>query len=267
MRKILLIIIISLLSKLHFAQVKSNELGVFIGGSYYTGDLNPTDHFLLTQPALGLVFRHNFHPRLALRINALFGNIRGDDSRSTDEAQIQRNLSFKSKIYEFSGQMEFNFLDYRIGNENYPFSPYAFLGLAVFNFDPQAQLNNDWISLQPLGTEGQDSPFMDKRKYRRLQVSVPFGAGVKINISKKMSLGIEWGMRKTFTDYLDDVSTVYINPFYLSNNAARLADRSATGDNTGKQRGNSRTKDWYNFTGLVLTFKLPAKKENCPFTY
>lgn len=267
MKKSLLILILAFISADNFAQVKSSEVGIFLGGSYYTGDLNPTGHFVQTQPAIGLIFRRNFNPRLGVRINGLFGSVRGDDSRSTDVAQIQRNLSFKSKVYELSGQMEFNFLDYRIGNENFPFTPFAFLGVGIFNFDPQAELGGHWVALQPIGTEGQGSPYMDKKRYKRLQVSVPFGAGFKVNIAKRMSLGMEWGMRKTFTDYLDDVSTVYVNPIYLTSDAARLSNRSVTPDNTGMQRGNSKNKDWYNFTGLTITFKLNNPQEKCPFTY
>lgn len=255
-------------------KTSSAEIGIFLGGSYYIGDLNPLGHFnQFTKPAGGLVFRYNFNPRLAFRFNALFGNLEAHDEFSNSAAQQQRNLSFKSTIAEVSGQLEFNFLDYEIGNEKRKFSPYIFLGLAGFKFNPQGQLNNNWVALQPLGTEGQGlEGGASKKRYKLLQISIPFGVGVKTNLSKNIGLSIEWGMRKTFTDYLDDVSKKYYDPVILAasrgTTAAALSDPSKGRDpkysNVGRQRGNPTTKDWYSFAGIALTIKLKPKVERCP---
>lgn len=247
-------------------------MGLFLGGSYYIGDLNPTRHFdQFTKPGGGVVCRYNFSQRLAARANFLLGRIEAHDEFSPSEYQQQRNLSFQSQITEFSAQLEFNFLNYEIGEDKAKFSPYIFGGLAGFLFDPQGQINDEWISLQSLSTEGQGLPHGPK-PYKLMQISLPFGVGVKINVAKNMSLGLEWGMRKTFTDYLDDVSTRYYDPKKLEEYkgalAVIMADQSKGTDagvsNVGRQRGNPATKDWYSFAGAVLTIKLKGKREECP---
>ena len=99
------------------------------------------------------------------------------------------------------------------------------------------------------------------------QIAIPFGIGVKMNVSKKVGLGLEWGPRKTFTDYLDDVSGTYPDPLlhpFASIRSASLSDRSKhAGNNINKQRGNPRTKDWYFFFGVTLSIKLNFKAPPC----
>lgn len=253
---------------------KSAEIGVFIGGSYYIGDLNPLGHLnQFTKPAGGIVFRYNFNTRLAVRGNFLVGSVEAYDSFSNSSAAQQRNLTFKSPIQELSAQLEFNFLDYQIGNEKRKFSPYIFLGIAGFKFNPQGDLNGDWVALQPLGTEGQGlEGGATRKKYKLIQLSIPFGVGVKANLSKNIGISFEWGMRKTFTDYLDDVSKKYYDPlllaYYRGGTSAVMSDRSIGTDaaygNTGRQRGNPTTKDWYSFVGIALTIKLKERVEPCP---
>lgn len=257
---------------------RSTEVGIFLGGSYYIGDLNPAVHFgQFTKPAGGVIVRYNLNPRLSARANLLFGGMEAHDAFSTSAAQQQRNLSFKSKLTELSVYLEFNFLDYQIGNEKRKFSPFLFLGLAGFQFAPQGQIGNNWVALQPLGTEGQGlEGGATKKKYKLIQISIPFGVGVKANLSKTIGLSIEWGMRKTFTDYLDDVSGKYYDPAKLSaahgTQSATLSDPSKGTDpnysNVGRQRGDPTNKDWYSFAGIGLTIKLKPKRETCPaFAY
>jgi Domain of unknown function (DUF6089) len=254
---------------------RSAEVGVFLGGSYYIGEINPTAHLnQFTKPAGGFVFRYNMNSRLSARLNFLAGRIEGHDSFSSSEAALQRNLNFKSPINELSLQLEFNFFDYAIGNEKRKFSPYLFLGIAGFKFNPQGQLaNGAWVALQPLGTEGQGlDGGASKKKYKLIQLSIPFGVGAKVNLSKNIGISFEWGMRKTFTDYLDDVSKKYYDPTVLAatrgGTAAVLSDPSIGTDpgysNTGRQRGNPTNKDWYSFVGIALTIKLKEKRETCP---
>ena len=274
---IVTIVVFSVLTSLAQPVQKSSELGLFLGGSYYIGDLNPLGHFnQFTKPAGGIVFRYNFNSRLAARANAFIGAIEGQDSFSNSPAQHQRNLHFKSDIYELSAQLEFNFLDYKIGDDRQLFSPYVFFGLAGFKFNPQAQLNDNWVDLQPLGTEGQGLPNgATKRKYKRVDVAIPFGIGIKANLSKNIGISIEWGMRKTFTDYLDDVSKRYYDPAILAARrgaaTALLSDPSIGTDpnfsNVGRQRGNPTTKDWYTFAGIAVTVKLKQKGKKCPGVY
>ena len=252
----------------------SAELGVFLGGSYYIGELNPMGHFnQFTKPAGGIVFRYNFNNRLAARVNAFFGAIEGDDSFTDSPQQQQRNLYFKSNISELSGQLEFNFLDYEIGDERRGFTPYMFGGVGGFLFKPQAKLNDSWVDLQPLGTEGQGLPgAASKRKYSLMQLSLPFGVGIKVNLAKSIGVSIEWGMRKTFTDYIDDVSTTYYDPAKIAAKrgavAAQLSDPSIGTDpnftNVGRQRGNPTNTDWYSFAGIALTVKIKSRRKKCP---
>lgn len=240
---------------------RQHEVGAFIGGAYYIGDLNPGKHFNLAQPGFGIFYRFTSNYRYAFRGGLNFGSIIGDDSQSEDADQLQRNLNFKSRITEFNVIAEFNFLEYRISNDKYKFTSFLFLGLDVFKFKPRAQYGNDWLDLQPLRTEGQ------AKQYKLIQIGIPFGIGVKMNVSKLVGIGLEWGPRKLFTDYLDDVSGTYPNtdetPF--SNKLAmQLSDRSKNaGSNINEQRGNPNTKDWYFFFGVTLNVKLNPRPIPC----
>lgn len=250
----------------------TTELGAFLGGSYYVGDLNPGSHFnKFTRLGVGVMYRHNYNLRFAIRGNAFYGNITADDAESNSEAQRQRNLSFKSSIIELSGQFEFNFFRYKMGDYRFPYSPYLFVGAGMFKFNPEAELNGQWVDLEPLGTEGQGTSANSDKKYSLIQASIPFGAGLKFNIGEFACLAIEWGMRRTFTDYLDDVSKTYPDATILASErgeiAAALSDRSLSKDNgvnnAGRQRGFAGTRDWYSFSGFILSFRLGSKKEKC----
>jgi hypothetical protein len=244
-----------------------NEVGVFLGGSYYNGDLNPNKHFLQTKFAGGILYRYNITPRWALKVTALIGGLEGSDAKS--KFNEERNLSFRSYIFEFSPQIEFNFLQYILGDKKHFISPYIFAGASVFNFNPQATLNSTKYSLHALGTEGQGTTLEGKKNpYSLTSIAIPFGIGVKISPARFLSLGLEWGIRKTFTDYIDDVSTVYADPVILAAEngpeAAALADRSLTpGTHTDLARGNPRTKDWYVFTGLTVCVRIKTKAVRC----
>lgn len=252
-----------------FAQ--RNEIGVFLGTSYYLGDLNPSKHFLLCKPAGGIIYRYDFNMRWALRINGLYGTVEGNDAVA--KFNEERNLSFKSGVFEMSTLLELNFLPYATGNKerNY-FTPYIFAGAGVFGFNPKAEYQGTWYDLKPLGTEGQGTTeYSDSRpEYSLMNVSFPFGLGFKYSIGNNICIGAEWGLRKTVTDYLDDVSTTYADPVILSATngpvSAALSDRSDDyGNNTGLQRGNSNTKDWYAFAGGFITFRFKAGNHGtCP---
>ncbi|MEI6852933.1 MAG: DUF6089 family protein, partial [Bacteroidota bacterium] len=224
-------------------------------------------HFLQTKFAGGILYRYNITPRWAFKVTALIGGLEGSDAKS--KANVERNLSFRSYIFEFSPQIEFNFLQYILGDKKHFISPYIFAGASVFNFNPQANLNSTWYSLHGLGTEGQGTTLEGKKNpYSLTSISIPFGIGVKISPARFLSLGLEWGIRKTFTDYIDDVSTVYADPVILAAEngpeAAALADRSLTpGNHTDLARGNPRTKDWYVFTGLTACFRIKTKAVRC----
>lgn len=248
-----------------------SEAGLFGGMSYYMGDLNPGKPFFMAQPALGVVYRYNTSSRFAWRFQGTWGEIRADDALSGMPHQIQRNLSFRSVLLEGAALLEFNFFHYDIANPEYPATFFLFGGIAGYHFNPKAQFNGEWIPLQPLGTEGQASySVRAARRYNLTQLSFPFGVGVKFQVQNVIGIGFEWGMRRTFTDYLDDVSTVYADPDLLVEAhgayAALLADRSLSNpgrSNVGLQRGNPATKDWYSFAGICLTVRFSSPRAEC----
>jgi hypothetical protein len=272
MKKLCLIFLIIFSFSEGFSQ--GSELGLFFGVSTYKGELKQelfkTDYL---HPAFGLQYRKNFSKHWSANINATFGAISAADSTSDDPFQLERNLSFKSNILELGGRIEFNFFPYYIGNEDWPFTPFLFIGIAGYRFNPIAEIEDNEFELQPLGTEGQGtSGYPDRKKYKRTQVSIPYGGGFKFTITPRIGLNIEAGVRKTYTDYLDDVSSTYADRAFLIENgvmAVVLSDRSpgaANNDFTGKQRGNSRDTDKYLFAGIVLSFRLGNfTRENCHF--
>jgi len=241
---------------------RQHEVGIFVGGSYYLGDLNPVLHFNQTQPAGGFFYRFTPHYRYAFRIGANQGTIMGDDSQSEDSDQRERNLNFKSRIRDFYLISEFNFLDYRISNDKHKFSMFLFAGISAFNFQPMGNLGGEnWVQLQPLRTEGQSSG------YKLWQMGVPFGVGIKVNVARNVGIGLEWGPRKTFTDYIDDVSATYPDVSKtppVGELGLVLSNRTRSGmDVTNTQRGNPRTKDWYFFTGLTVNIKINPRMGPC----
>ncbi|HEY1039557.1 MAG TPA: DUF6089 family protein, partial [Bacteroidia bacterium] len=152
MKKGLFIVLICMLSLIGYSQRNnhkdfySHDVGLFLGGSYYLGDLNPRAHFAMSQPAGGLFYRFNYSHRFAFRGGVNLGSVMADDSQSDNKDQLERNLNFKSRIYELYGKAEFNFVEYQIGSK-YFFSPYVYLGVAAFYFNPQGQVNNNWVNL------------------------------------------------------------------------------------------------------------------------
>ncbi|HRW97735.1 MAG TPA: DUF6089 family protein [Bacteroidales bacterium] len=257
---------ISLIFSLMTLQLRSQDIdiGIFGGGSYYLGELNPGRQFLFTNPAYGGLARFNINTRWALRGQLLQGDLAGDDAVS--KADEMRNLRFNSKVTELSAIMEFNFLDYFSGSHVNYFSPYLFAGPAFFTFNPTAQYNNQTIVLRDIGTEGQLEGDADSR-YDLISFALAFGFGMKYSLSNRLGLTAEWGLRKTFTDYLDDISGNYYIDFSTVSNPGsieNLSDPSPIKHEPGMQRGNSQNNDWYSFAGITLTYRFSVgEKSTC----
>jgi hypothetical protein len=237
------------------------ETGITAGGSLYTGDLNPSPAFSLIQPAGGVIVRYNLTTRWVWKNTLLFGKLKGDDTKG--ENLWGRSLQFQSNLTEISSQIEFNFLNYFTGSRRENFSPYLFTGLSLFMFNPKAPFEDNWIELQPLKTEGQDTKaFPDRKPYSKISMSIPFGLGIKYGIGKKLCIGLEAGYRKTLTDYIDDVSTTY----YLEGDQIdptlpeEILSDPLRNHSSGMQRGNSRNKDWYAYGGIFITYKFNLYK-------
>ncbi|MEE2953767.1 MAG: DUF6089 family protein [Bacteroidota bacterium] len=262
-------IIISMISISAFTQSFSpyNEIGLMLGSSYYLGELNKT-HFNDVQIAGGLFFRKNIDRRFAYKIEAILGYLNGDErDNKNDSISQDRYLHFKSPLYEFSTQIEFNFLPYEVGNPLYSWTPFVFSGISVFQFNPMAESpNGNWVNLQELGTEGQGTPqFPERKKYSLIQFSVPMGGGIKFAISNSTTIMLEYGMRKTFTDYLDDISTTYPGKNIMQQYGDLATYMSDPTDNhvMGEQRGEEENNDWYSFAFVTISIKLNTNSETC----
>ncbi len=270
MTKKLIIICIGVLFTPLFCFSQLWEVGVMLGGSTYNGELTPGLIALNEiNPAGGAIVRANINKYFTVKGNVYYGTISGDDRYATNPKSLQRNLNFKSNILDVGVNGEVNLTGFDVTKRDYHTSPYLFLGIAVFNFDPLGfdSKTNQWVRLQPLGTEGQGTPRYNVRtKYALTQISIPFGIGLKHNISEHFNLGVEFGLRKTFTDYLDDVSSTYVDNQYLSQFSGALAARMAIGNNSMNKdftsttlRGNPNTDDWYMFGGIIISYNiLPA---------
>ncbi|MFN5223935.1 MAG: DUF6089 family protein [Bacteroidota bacterium] len=258
------------------ASAQSYEVGIFGGVSTYKGELQQSlFDYRQSKPAVGVLIRKNLNNHWAQRIALNFGTIAASDSKSDEGFKKNRNLSFRSRVLDIHYLIEFNFFPYQIANPATFFTPFVFAGINVFQFNPQAEFKGEWYDLQPLGTEGQGtSSYPDRKKYNRVQVAIPIGGGLKFKISRRFGATIEAGARRTYTDYLDDVSTTYADKSVLlaanGELSAFLSDRSLDGqsiDNTNRQRGNASDNDWYMFTGISLNYTLSKKySDNCkPF--
>jgi opacity protein-like surface antigen len=262
--KNILSLLFVLLSLHGFSQRFAWEL--FAGTANYQGDLQEKRlTFESSRFAAGVGASYMLTDRLSGRAMFSWGKISADDKNNTDPMLVDRNLNFTSSIFELSmvGQLHlFKTLDSR-------FNPYLMGGIAVFHFDPYTfdTLGTKYY-LKPLSTEGQGlSRYPDKTPYSLTQISLPFGAGIKFSVTEALSIGWEIGARKTFTDYLDDVSGRYadFNTLLTAKGpkAVELAYRSGelkTGGSPypveGTIRGGSKYKDWYYYSGLTVTYRL-----------
>lgn len=281
MRKAFTLLSLLLVVSIQAQRAQRNvDVGIMLGASNYNGELTQKTlqnfHF-----AGGLVGRYGLNNYFNLKGNVFYGTVSGADSTSDDRAIRDRNLSFKSFIFEFGAQLEWNILGYdATKTKKHGFSPFLFAGVAVYKYNPVALLDNEWIELQPLGTEGQGTTqFQERRKYRLTQVSFPVGAGFKLRVAKNWTLGVESGIRFTMNDYIDDVSKTYVEPGVLSaaygqgSRSVRLADRSpASVQNerrydpqtfVGPARGDVNKNDWYAYSGITITYTLFANRVKC----
>jgi hypothetical protein len=257
------------------AIVQEGEFGVGIGSAHYFGDLNTRARLNRIKPAATIFFRKNFGNYISARVGASFAQLGYSDIYNThNEYMYRRNLSFNSNVWELALQGDFNFFRFMPGEPQYNFTPYVTLGVGVFSYDPYAFLNGEKVFLRPLGTEGQGSTlYPDRKQYSTMAISFPIGAGLKYAINERINIAFEILHRITSTDYLDDVSTTYVDPGIFPPNpdgsasqAYLLSDRSyETGEPIGipgRQRGNSKQKDQFVTAMIHLTFNLQSYR--CP---
>lgn len=234
----------------HSSNSQDLEVGLSGGGAYYIGDLNQGLHFRNTMPAYGLVVRYTIDTRWCVRMSGGLATVKGNSSAQS--VLPDAGLSFSSKITDITAVVEFNFFSYFTGSARSVVTPYIFGGLGFFMFKPEA----GGLDLRSLGTEGQNEGYSGRAPYATTGLSFPFGLGGKFSLSKRLSLQVYWEMHKTFTDYIDDISTTY----YLDGRLIQTGDLPAImsdpnrNHTPGMQRGNPNTQDWYALFGLSLTY-------------
>ena len=211
------IIIIAVFSGIIFgtkAQRKV-DLGIFGGGSYYLGDINQSKQFYSLSYAFGGLYRYNINSRYTIRGSVYYGNLQADDQDFNNRFQQSRDYSFSGTVLDATLQFEFNFMPYSTFGRAGEYTVYTTggIGVAFINISGPASL-----------------------------LVIPFGVGAKVNLGKKMGVGIEWGFRKMFYDNLD----VYENPI------------------DPEYRSFIHNFDWYSIVGVSLTYKIYGGSEDCP---
>ncbi|MEO5942823.1 MAG: DUF6089 family protein [Ferruginibacter sp.] len=245
---------------------------IYGGVANYTGDLQGKRYTFSNSGAmLGLGMSYDINNKFIVRGIATYLNVQGDDKINTTATGVTyRNLNFKSHVLEAQLALEYNFFDL----SERSFTPYIFAGVAAFHFQPYSYdtLGNKFL-LRPFSTEGEGlAAYPDKKPYNTKQFAIPFGGGLKFVLSDRVQLSVEVGLRKLFTDYLDDVSTTYADSSILlaarGPNAVEFAYRGNELKGgpgypaAGSQRGNSKNKDWYYATGIHISYLFGAGNGN-----
>ncbi len=217
--------------------------------------------------AFMLGYGYKLTDRFALRTAIYYGRVFGNDEFTPEPARNGRNLSFRSPIIELSEVVEFSIIREKFGyryNSKHArklkATPnlYIFAGIGGFYFNPKAQyLDGKWYSLQPLGTEGQGI-VSTRPKYSRIQMSIPFGVGLNCMLTKSWGIGFDFGFRYTLTDYIDDVSSTYVDPDIFDDPIASYFSNpdSKYRVGAGEQRGDSNWNDAYMFLTIKATYKI-----------
>jgi len=160
------------------------------------------------------------------------------------------------------------------GLRGYEIYMYGFAGVGIFYFNPKTEIDGHVYELQPMGTEGQGS-VPTREKYSRIQMCIPVGIGFKYTIDRAWGVGLELGLRKTFTDYIDDVSTTYFDfagygdpeaalKEYVSDPSLGDPAAGASPTGAGMQRGDPRDKDSYLFAIFSINYKLKKGRHALP---
>lgn len=242
------------------------KLGILAGGSNYLGELQD-NHFNTSQfhLAIGGNLTYAINNRFQLRGEVWKGNLSGEDAESDRPFALQRNLNFTSRVYEISLVGQYHFWK----PQNIPISLYISGGVAGFRINPYTHdAGGNKNFLFNLSTEGQGiSQYPGRGAHRLYHFSIPFGGGINLVVNRKLSLNLDVGIRKTFTDYIDDVSTSYVDATILQQaRGAKAVELSYRGDELpggnpqypkeGSTRGNPDNKDWYYNTTLSLQYSL-----------
>ncbi len=235
-----------------------------LGTSMYQGDLSDGLSNVSLHPAARLQAGVYVKPGLSIRAVLTHGEISADDALAKSVGKQTRGLSFRSPITELEAAAVWELFSDKTFRQRWRrdvhWSPYLTAGLAGFAFQPQAMYQGEWLRLQPLGTEGQMLEGHPAGPYRLVQIAVPVGIGLSIRLPNRMGIWAEYSYRRTFTDYLDDVSGTYPDFSRMNKEmgslAARLSNPSRYEFAEGAKRGNESTLDTYAFCTIGLGFFL-----------
>lgn len=237
---------------IHFDKNKRYiNLGASVDALNYFGDLAPksqiaSTNISFTRPAFTIFGSYRYTPNLTFRGSFSWGRIVGDDFESAsttgDKSKFRyiRNLSFRNDIKEIAFVAVWDiFGNHGTFLNRVPFTPYVFAGVAAFHHNPKAKAPEldiwgnpleeagEYVALRDLGTEGQLSEHYDIKQYSTIQASIPFGIGVRAKLQKRLDFEFEIGYRFLFTDYIDDVSGMYVDKGALDSQLAKaMSDRS-----------------------------------------
>lgn len=268
-----------------------------IGVSNFLGDLGGANDigrdgladldFVATRPSLMIGYRYQLNNFIFLRSNLTWGILKGDDANTEQIHRRGRNLSFRSGFLDLNLMAEFYLFNNARGNSGVRgrrglnMDLYVFAGIGGMYFNPKAEYQGQWVALQPIGTEGQGLPG-EEGKYSRFTFTVPYGIGIGKSIDRYWAVNVEFTMRATFTDYIDDVSTEYYGRDNLrqakldagasqaeANTAAFLSDpnifdQTIDGFNSnnqlvGEQRGDPTDNDAF-MTGMITIARKIVKR-------
>jgi hypothetical protein len=204
-----------------------NELGVFLGGGNYIGDVGPTTYIAPNEFAFGILYKWNKSPRHSWRVSYTQSKITSRDIDSDVPGRNQRGFDFENNVKEISLGLEFNFFDFNLHEMDRKYTPYVYTGLSYFFYDELYQDINGY-----------------EKDASDTELAIPMTVGFKTNITPSFILGFEVGARYTFTDNLDSSNPKNEN----------LADY---------RFGNINSKDWYVFTGFTLTYTFTEKPCYC----
>ncbi|HZW66898.1 MAG TPA: DUF6089 family protein [Hanamia sp.] len=276
MKKIIFFLLATLIFSLQgFSQmneyVQEGEFGITAGVAHYFGDLNNRGKINRPKLAIGGFIRKQFGNYSAVRLSGHFARLGYSDIYSSNEYNLRRNLSFNTNIFELALQGDCNFFKFNPVDPDYAFTPYATLGIGIFNYNPYAYYKNQKIYLRPLHTEGQTF-YKNRKEYGSMALCFPIGFGVKYALNDKINISFEITHRFTTTDYIDDVSTTYVGADKFPSTAGGKSIAGIMQDRSfevgtpigieGRQRGFSKQKDQYTIAEVGISFNITSYR--CP---
>ena len=207
------------------------EVGFFLGGSNFIGDVGSTKYIAPTSAAFGGLFKWNRSPRHSFRFSAIYAQLEGDDSKSSDPRRVERNYQFKNNIVELSAGMEFTFFDWNLHDEQPKSTPYLFTGITAANHDNFFFDNNGVLTSENTTSWA---------------YGIPMVLGFKTTTANNIILAVEVGARYTFSDEID----------------------GSVPDATFREQysfGNTNSNDWYVFSGISLTYTFGKRPCYCNY--